>query len=105
MTSLNPGPRDEGAMLYRIFTIRDEIVIGMTPEEIEELGAPGAEAVSAIGRVLSGNAPLTAWQFAVRKGADGALEYAPHRRVSIFGHESLRIESFETSLRIISQEQ
>lgn len=97
MTSINPGPQ-----LFRIVTIRDEIVIGMTMEEIEKIGRPGDEAVCAIGRALSGNAELTTWQFAVRKGSDGALEYAPHQRICILGHESLRIEPFQTSLRIIA---
>ena len=88
--------------LFKIITARDDVVIGLSPADIQALGAPGSEAVSAIGHTLAGHGQLTAWQFAVRKGADGTLEYAPHQRVSLLGHDSLRVEPFPTSMRVVA---
>lgn len=88
----------EPASLFKIITIKDEIVVGLTASEITELKGHDA---SAIGRALAAHGELSLWQFAVRKSADGLLEEAPLRRVSILGHESLRIEPYTTPLRVV----
>lgn len=88
--------------LFKIITVRDDVVIGLSPADMQALGVPSSEAVSAIGHALAGHGQFAAWQFAVRKGADGALEYAPHQRISLLGHDSLRVEPFPTSMRIVA---
>lgn len=88
--------------LFKIVTVRDDVVIGLAPDDIQALGASNSEVVSAVGHALADRGELTAWQFAVRKGTDGALEYAPHQRVSLLGHDSLRVEPFPTSIRVVA---
>ncbi len=88
----------EPVSLFKIITVKDEIVVGLTPSEINELNGND---VSAIGKALAADGQLSLWQFAVRKGADGSLEEAPLRRVSILGHDSLRIEPYATPLRVV----
>lgn len=58
--------------------------------------------MTALGRALKGSGELTVWQYAVRKGADGELEQAPLRRISILGHDSLRVEPYATRLRVVA---
>lgn len=88
----------EAISLFKIITVKDEIIVGLTASEITELKGND---VSAIGKALATDGELSLWQFAVRKSADGTLEEAPLRRVSILGHESLRIEPYATPLRVV----
>lgn len=101
MSLTNTASAQEPVSLFKIVTVKDEIVVGLTASEIAELG--GGD-VSAIGKALAANGELSLWQFAVRKAADGSLEEAPLRRVSILGHESLRIEAYATPLRVLPVE-
>lgn len=83
--------------LFRIVTVRDEIVIALTAKEI---GVLGGGDVGHIGRALHSDGELTVWRYAVRKAGDGELEMAPLHRVSVLGHDSLRVEPFSTPLRV-----
>jgi hypothetical protein len=88
----------EPVSLFKIITTKDEMVVGFTPSEIAALKGND---VSAIGKALAADGELSLWQFAVRKGSDGSLEEGPLRRVSILGHDSLRVEPYTTTLRIV----
>lgn len=98
MSFTNTISAQEPASLFKIITVKDEIIIGLTASEITELNGNDA---NAIGKALAADGELSLWQFAVRKAADGSLEVAPFRRVSILGHESLRIEPYATPLRVV----
>jgi hypothetical protein len=91
------GPARQAVLLFKITSVRDEIVIGIAPEELLALGGSDA---GAIGRALSRGGELTAWQFVVRRRQDGTLEQAPLRRISILRHESVRVEPYTTPLPI-----
>lgn len=88
--------------LFKIITVRDDVIIGLAPDDIQALGPSSSEAISVIGHALADRGELTAWQFAIRKGGDGALEYAHHQRISLLGHDSLRVEPFPTSMRVVA---
>lgn len=94
---------DSTVSLFKIVTVKDEIVVGMTGAELAGMAGGGEEHVTTVARAIAADGPLTLWQFAVRKGADGALEQAPYQRVSLLDHESLRVEPYETPLRIVAQ--
>lgn len=100
MTSTNEAANGAHVTLFKVVSARDEIIIGLSDADILALGKAAAEAVAAIGQTLASDGQLTAWQFAVRKAQDGALEYGHHQRVSILAHDSLRIEPFPTSMRV-----
>ena len=92
-----PATDRQAVLLFKIVTLRDEIVIGFSPTQLAALG--GGD-VAAVGRALNRGA-LTAWQFAVRRRDDGALEQAPLREVSILGRDSIRVEPYTTPLPIV----
>lgn len=98
MSFTSVASAQEPVFLFKIITTKDEIVVGLTPSEIAELKGND---VSAIGKALAVDGELSLWQFAVRKGSDGSLEEAPLRRVSILGHDSLRVEPYTTTLKIV----
>jgi hypothetical protein len=92
-----PRTSQQAVPLFKIVTARDEIIIGFSPSQLAALG--GSD-VGAIGQALSRGA-LMAWQFAVRRRDDGALEQAPLRQVSILGQDSVRVEPYTTPLPIV----
>lgn len=89
----------ETTPLFKIVTVKDEIVVGLSPQDAAAIG--GSD-VTAIGRALKAKGEVTLWRYAVRKGADGALEQAPVARVSILSNDSLRVEPYTTPLKIIA---
>ena len=88
-------------VLFKIITVKDEIVIGLSAAELDALGGrdPGVVANS-----LATKGTLSLWQYAVRKASNGDLEQAPLRKVAVFAHESLRIEPFSTPLKVVPHE-
>lgn len=90
-------PAQQAVVLFKVVTLRDEIVIGLSPAQLSALGGD----VGGVGKALSRDGALTAWQFAVRRRADGTLEQAPLRQVSILGQDSVRVEPYTTPLPIV----
>jgi len=88
-------------VLFKIITVKDEIVIGLSAAELDALGGrdPGVIANS-----LATKGTLSLWQYAVRKASNGDLEQAPLRKVAVFAHESLRVEAFSTPLKVVPHE-
>jgi hypothetical protein len=99
----NATPQRNAAMpsLFKVITVKDEIVIGLTGEELSALGGNDA---GAIARALVAKGTLTAWQYAVHKAASGDLEQAPLRKVGLIAHDSLRVEPYATPLKVLAHE-
>lgn len=95
MTDSNSQPSPS---LFKIVTVKDEVIVGLSGDDVAALGGND---VSVIGAALAARGAVTLTQFAVRKGADGELEQAPLRRISILGHDSLRVEPYRTPLRVL----
>ena len=93
-----PGFAQDPTSLFEVVTVRDKIVIGLSAKDIE---AVGGNDVTQIGQAIKGNGELTVWQYAVRKGTDGQLEQAPLKRVSLLGADSLRVEPYYASVRVV----
>ena len=84
--------------LFKVITVKDEIVIGLSGTELAEIGGQDAGAVA---RALVAKSTLTVWQYAVHKASNGDLEQAPLRKVGLIAHDSLRIEPFATPLKVL----
>ncbi len=82
----------DAVKLFKLITPKDEIVIGLTGEELRSFG-PTAD-LDNFAQHLGTAGEMTVWQYAVKHGTDGALQQAPLKRVAIFKHETLRIEPF-----------
>jgi hypothetical protein len=93
--------RDQAASLFKIVTVKDEVVIGLSAEELASLGGSDAGAVA---KALAAKGTLTVWQYAVRKAANGELEQAPRMKIGLFAHDSLRVEPYATPLKVIAHE-
>lgn len=98
MTAASTGFAQDKTSLFKIVTVKDEVVVALSAEEIKKLGGND---VTHIGQALKTQGELTVWQYAVRKGQDGELEQAPRQRVSVLGHDSLRVEPYASPLRVL----
>jgi hypothetical protein len=86
--------------LFKIVSVKDEIVVGFSAEELNQLGGDAG----GIARTLASKGTMTVWQYATRKGANGDLEQAPLRKVGILAHDSLRVEPYATPLKVLPHE-
>lgn len=87
--------------LFKIVSVKDEIVIGLTPAELSAMGGNDAGAVA---KALRQKGTLTVWQYATRKADNGDLEQAPRAKIGLIAQEALRVEPYKTPLRIVPHE-
>ena len=94
---VQPAFAADKVSLFKVITVRDEIIIGIPEGELAGMdgNAPG------IARALVARGSLSAWQYAVRKAANGDLEQTPLHKVGLIANESLRIEPFATQLKVL----
>ncbi len=84
--------------LFKVVTIKDEIVIGLSEAELAEMDGRDAGGVA---KALVGKGTLSVWQYAVRHGQSGDLEQAPLRKVALISNDSLRIEPYSSPLKVV----
>ncbi|WP_342359015.1 hypothetical protein [Terrarubrum flagellatum] len=84
--------------LFKVVTVKDEIIIGVQDGEIVPAGSLDAEHIAA---ALKEKGELGVWQYAVRKGADGSLQQAPLHKIGLLFNNSLRVEPYATPLAIL----
>jgi hypothetical protein len=87
--------------LFKVISVKDEIVIGLSADELSQLGGSDAGAVA---RALASKGTLSVWQYAVRKAANGDLEQAPRMKIGLIGHDSLRVEPYASPLKVLPHE-
>jgi hypothetical protein len=84
--------------LFKIVTIKDEIVVGLSTEELQALGGNDA---SAVAHALAQKGDLTVWQYNVHRGPNGDLQQAPTARIGLLANASLRVEPYATTYQIL----
>ena len=99
---IQPAFAADRVSLFKVITAKDEIVIGLTDDELAQLEGNNA---GGIARMLVAKGSMTAWQYAVRKAPSGDLEQAPLRQVGLIASESLRVEPYASPLKVIPVEQ
>ena len=87
--------------LFKIISVKDEIVIGLSKDELAQMGGNDAGAVA---KALSSKGSLSVWQYATRKAANGDLEQAPRAKIGLIAHDSLRVEPYTTPLKVIAHD-
>lgn len=104
MTATQPAfSEDSKSMttLFKIITVKDEIVIGLNEGELGQIGGKDAGAVA---KALAAKGQMTAWQYAVKKASNGDLQQAPLRQVGLLANSSLRVEPYASPLTILPHE-
>lgn len=96
-----PATAADKVSLFKVITAKDEIVIGLTAEELAQMdGNAGG-----VAKALVAKGSLSVWRYAVRKAASGDLEQAPLHKIGLISAESLRVEPYATPLRVVPIEE
>jgi hypothetical protein len=84
--------------LFKVVTVKDEIIIGLSPDELQALGGNDA---SAVAHALAQKGDLTVWQYNVHRGQNGEMQQAPTARIGLLANASLRVEPYTTPYQIM----
>ena len=90
--------------LFKVVTVKDDVIIGLNTEDLKALGGPEKNAAGAIASALADKKSLTVWQYSVRKSADGESQFAPLRQIGLMAHISLRVEPYSTPFAVLPHE-
>jgi hypothetical protein len=84
--------------LFKVVTTKDEIIIGLSADELKALG--GADA-SAVAHALAQKGDMAVWQYNVHRGANGELQQAPTAKIGLIANSSLRVEPYTKPYAIV----
>ena len=93
-----PAVAADKVSLFKVITTKDEIVIGLTDDELSQLEGRNAGGVA---KLLAAKGSMSVWQYAVHKSASGDLEQAPLHRIGLIATDSLRVEPYATPLKVL----
>ena len=95
---IQPALAADKVSLFKIITAKDEIVIGISDDELAQIDGRNA---GGIAKALVAKGSLSVWQYAVHKSATGDLEQAPLHKIGLLAAESLRVEPYATPLKVL----
>ena len=95
---IKPAFAADNVSLFKVVTSKDEIVIGLTDDELAQVDGRNA---GGIAKMLVAKGSMSVWQYAVHKSATGDLEQAPLRKVGLIANESLRVEPYASPLKVV----
>ena len=84
--------------LFKVVTVKDEIVIGLSDDEMKALGGSDA---SAVAHALAQKGDMMVWQYNVHRGANGDMLQAPTAKIALLANASLRVEPYTTPYAIV----
>ena len=85
--------------LFKIITVKDDVVIGLNDAELKELGGDAG----GIAKAIAAKGSLTLWQYAVTQ-KDGERAVAPHAKIGVLAHDSLRVEPYKQPFKVLPHE-
>ena len=94
----HPALSVDKVKLFKVTTPKDQIVIGLTRDELDRLPGKNAEGMT---KVLRDNGYLKVWQYAVRSGVSGEPEQAPVKPFFLTSNTAVLIEPLKTPMRIV----
>ncbi len=94
---IQPAFAADKVSLFKVITIKDEIVIGIAEDDLAQMDGRNA---GGIAKMLVAKGSMSVWQYAVHKSASGDLEQAPLYRIGILSSDSLRVEPYATPLKV-----
>ncbi len=94
----SPARSAGSVLLFRVVTMRADLLIGLTRQEIAALGA-GAAVDRVAGRIAA-EGQMTAWAYGSRRGTDGTQRLVPRHRVCLLRQDVLMVEAHEAALPV-----
>jgi hypothetical protein len=100
-TTQSAWSQENKVNLFKVTTVKDEIVIGLSADELNALG--GADA-GAVAQALAQKGALTVWQYNVHRAANGDMQQSPTAKIGLIANSSLRVEPYTTPYAIVPHE-
>jgi hypothetical protein len=85
--------------LFKIVTVKDEIVVGLNDAELKDLGGDAGS----IAKAIAAKGSLTLWQYAVTQ-KDGERMVAPRAKIGVLAASSLRVEPYKQPFKVLAHE-
>ena len=82
---IQPAFAADKVSLFKIITAKDEIVIGITDDDLAQIDGKNA---GGIAKMLVAKGSMSVWQYAVHKSATGDLEQAPLHKIGLIARDS-----------------
>lgn len=87
------------APLFKIVTVKDEIVVGLNDAELKDLGGDAG----GIAKAIAAKGSLSLWQYAVGQ-KDGERFVGPRGKIGVLAASSLRVEPYKQPFKVIAHE-
>jgi hypothetical protein len=85
--------------LFKIITVKDEIVVGLNEAELKEYGGDAG----GIAKTIAAKGSLTFWQYAVTQ-KDGTRMVAPRAKIGVLASAALRVEPYMQPFKVIAHD-
>ncbi len=82
--------------LFKIVTVKDDIVVGLSDAELSELGGDAG----GIAKAIAAKGSLSLWQYAVTQ-KDGERMVAPLQKMGVLANASLRVEPYKQPFKVV----
>jgi hypothetical protein len=82
--------------LFKIITVKDDVVVGLSDAELSELGGDAG----GIAKAIAAKGSLSLWQYAVTQ-KDGERMVAPLQKIGVLANASLRVEPYKQPFKVL----
>lgn len=83
--------------LFKIITVKDDIVVGLNDAELKELGGDAG----GIAKAIASKATLSLWQYSLQQAKDGERQMVPLHKVGVLAASSLRVEPYKQPFKVL----
>jgi hypothetical protein len=95
---IQPAAAADKVSLFKVVTVKDEILIGIPDDELAQIEGKDA---GGLAKMLVAKGSMSVWQYTVHKSSSGDLEQAPLRKVGLIASDSLRVEPYNSPLKVL----
>ena len=93
------APPAAAETLFKIVTVKDEIVVGLNDAELKDMGGDAG----GIAKAIAAKGSLTLWQYAVtQKGGERMV--APRAKIGVLAASSLRVEPYKQPFKVLAHD-
>ncbi|HEY7230271.1 MAG TPA: hypothetical protein VH558_07880 [Pseudolabrys sp.] len=85
--------------LFKIVTVKDEIVVGLNDAELKDFGGDAG----GIAKAIAAKGSLSLWRYAVTQ-KDGERMVAPLQKIGVLANSSLRVEPYKQPFKVVPHE-
>jgi hypothetical protein len=94
------APGASAEQLFKIVTVKDEIVVGLNDAELKEFGGDAG----GIAKAIASKGAVTLWQYAVTQSKSGDRQVAPRAKIGVMANTSLRVEPYKSPFKVLPHE-